>query len=331
MKKFLALLSSISLVTVGSVSVVSCQKEVIDIDITKYIPITNFGIFYYPKGISEENSLPSEGEIWYRLNELNSELNPTGEKGNPISLNNISIVNITSSTAKIVGINTLKKLEDDDYLNYIGEVTITFENKEKKFMELSDIIQEKYYGTKFPEVSIFPSIFIKKSDDINTQYHATKYIDKLYPKIKDIYDIKDITPKDICSVIQNVGEFPLPKDEIEFNEEYIWQSIKKNNKISNLPEDLTKDDLLIDIMWDPLETNYKKVNIIGKTSRFDNQTYVYFKKQINQENLIKQYGNQEDKDRGHYFKISAKSKNNLNIKGNIIIQIKIIFEKVYNF
>lgn len=310
MKKFLGLLSAMSLTATSSTSVVSCFED--KINLNDLITTTDLGTFYYPKGISAKNALPSEGELWTRIRELNPDFNGGFE------FVYINIINIDSSTAKIV-VGKPAKYQTI----YLGEVMVTFKSEAKDKMQIQDIITKMNHS----EYSIYPSINVGQPDNngiVDYKSFVTKYIDKLYSKIKGIYTLEDLTQTNVKDFI-TVNEFPLPNGEQPLTEDYIWDCIEKYNHI----KELKKENLKFHPHWDPLQPNQQIFEILGQGPQYDGKVFLYFNHQVKIENLKKQVipnGSKiwEDHDyRDRYFKISIKPENNANISGDVIIKIRI--------
>lgn len=327
MKKFLGLLSTISITAISSTSVISCNHTT---DINEYITTTDLGTFYYPKGIKKENLLTSEYELWNKIRELN----PILIERDFLSLQNINITNITPSTAHVEGAGFRH------YATFIGELTLNFRNEEKETMDINQIIPIANHGRDENGYlsSIYPSMYVEKPDNkskIDYQTYAIKYIDKLYPKIKDIYNLKDITPMDVEKII-NVVEFPLPSNDQLFTEEYIWECIAKYNKTDLL----TKEDITISNISNLLDPNVKHVEILGIGPKFDGKISLNFNDKIKPEDLkekvisnnyeIDDYWEYQEREE-RYFKISKKPESNVQINGEIIIKVHITFHEKDNY
>lgn len=323
MKKFLGLLSGLSIAAISSTSVVSCVHD--PIDIKNIITTTDLGVFYYPKRIKKENMLPSEGEIWTRI----SEYNPKISHWNGLKFSHINILNIDSSTAKIIISDDSSKF--DYYENYVGEVIINFVIKEKDEMQLDEIITMPNHS--WP--SIYPSINVGELGDknkIDYLSYVTKYLDKLYTKIKGIYNLKDITPIDINSIIK-VCEFPLPLNNSPLTEDYIWSYIEKYNYTENDIHNLTKKDVTIHIKKDLVEPNIYTALIMGKDPHFDGEVKLSFDNQIKEKDLKVKDLSYKDKwgdewyYRDRFFKISLKPERNVKINGEMVIKLTITENK----
>ncbi|WP_339023135.1 hypothetical protein [Spiroplasma endosymbiont of Crioceris asparagi] len=233
---------SLTLVILLMPSLIFGNSEIININ--KIIINQNLGTFLYPKGLDKAHQNPSSSKIWERLcvknNAKNINLEPFNyhEKYYPmlehyknissiqapfkpvLEFKFIKITNITNNSTKI------STVEDAHNLFYVfyGTVTVFYNVAENKLpMNITDVIGNNFF-MQFPSFN-------------NFQYTSQIYLDLAIEKInyifsrfKNMFDITDITPLPIETLINKTGVF---KSDVKFNNnvEIVKKFLVANNII----------------------------------------------------------------------------------------------------